>query len=58
MNGYLENNLPDLVVIVPVYNEEKILLELYARLTKAAKQVSENYRISVPAVAVIRRPST
>lgn len=45
MNGYLENNLPDLVVIVPVYNEEKILLELYARLTKAAKQVSENYRI-------------
>ena len=45
MNGYLENNLPDLVVIVPVYNEEKILHELYARLTKAAKQVSENYRI-------------
>lgn len=45
MNGYLENNLPDLVVIVPIFNEEKILHELYERLTKAAKQVSENYRL-------------
>lgn len=35
----------DISVIVPIYNEEKILPELYSRLRATLVQISENYEI-------------
>jgi len=35
----------EISVIIPVYNEEQSLAELYARVQKAVVQVSENYEI-------------
>ncbi|OAB80222.1 glycosyltransferase [Cochleicola gelatinilyticus] len=34
-----------LSVIIPVYNEEEIIPELYARLTSAVKEVTKNYEL-------------
>lgn len=35
----------DISVIVPIYNESKIIPELHKRLTDAVKQVSDNYEL-------------
>lgn len=35
----------DLSVIIPIYNEEQIILELYQRLQKTVSQVSTNYEL-------------
>jgi glycosyltransferase involved in cell wall biosynthesis len=35
----------DISVIVPIYNEEKIIPELYSRLHKTVSQISDNYEI-------------
>lgn len=37
--------LKDLSIIVPIYNEEKIIQELYSRLKEAAQKISENYEL-------------
>lgn len=39
------NNIPDISIIVPVYNEEKTIPELYERLKAAALDISENYEM-------------
>jgi len=38
-------NTPVLSIIVPIYNEEKIISELYQRLTNSAKEITDNYEI-------------
>lgn len=38
-------NTIDLSIIVPIYNEEKNIGELYERLKKAANQISENHEL-------------
>lgn len=35
----------DISVIVPIYNEEQIIHELYNRLQKTVSQISENYEL-------------
>ncbi len=35
----------DISVVIPIYNESKILPELHKRLTDAVKQVSQNYEL-------------
>ena len=35
----------ELSIIIPVFNEEKILQELYTRLTASAQQVTDNYEL-------------
>ncbi len=35
----------ELTIIIPVFNEEKILQELYQRLTDSAQQVTQNYEL-------------
>ncbi len=35
----------DISIVVPIYNEEQIIPELYERLAKAAKKISENYEL-------------
>ena len=37
-----ENNIV-LSIIVPIYNEEKIIQELYQRITYTAKTITDNY---------------
>lgn len=39
------NNLKDLSVIIPVFNEEHNLIELYTRLLNAIKPIADNYEI-------------
>ncbi len=39
-----ENNIV-LSIIVPIYNEEKIIQELYQRITYTAKTITDNYEI-------------
>ncbi len=44
----MEKNKKDIVdisVVVPVYNEEAVLFELYERLTTTLKKISDNYEI-------------
>lgn len=36
---------PDISIVIPIYNEEKILPELHKRLSAAAQQVSDNYEL-------------
>ncbi|MGB1217001.1 MAG: glycosyltransferase family 2 protein [Saprospiraceae bacterium] len=40
-----KENRPVLSVVVPIYNEERTIPELYKRLKSAALQVSENYEL-------------
>lgn len=35
----------DISVIIPIYNEQKIINELYTRLQKTVSQISENYEL-------------
>ncbi len=39
------NHKIDISVVVPIYNEEQIITELYERLQKAASQISDNYEL-------------
>jgi polyisoprenyl-phosphate glycosyltransferase len=40
-----KNKYIDISVIVPIYNEEQIILELYNRIQKTVSQVSKNYEL-------------
>jgi len=42
MENNSENSV-DISVIVPIYNEEQVIKELYSRLHKTVSQISENY---------------
>lgn len=39
------NNDIEISVVVPIYNEEKIIPELYSRLQKSVSQISNNYEL-------------
>jgi polyisoprenyl-phosphate glycosyltransferase len=36
---------PEISIVIPIYNEEKILPELHQRLSAAAQQISDNYEL-------------
>ena len=38
-----ENNNIDISVIIPIFNEERIILELYQRLKENVSHISENF---------------
>lgn len=40
-----KNKNIDISVIVPIYNEEKIISELYSRLQRTVSQISKNYEL-------------
>ena len=41
----MEKDKVDISVIIPVYNEEQVIKELYNRLQKTVSQISENYEL-------------
>ena len=45
MNSRNTDNSVDISVIIPIYNEEEILPELYERLTKTISQLSASYEL-------------
>lgn len=41
----MDTALKDISIVIPIYNEEKIIPELHQRLSAAAAQVSDNYEL-------------
>ena len=45
LNNMATKMINDISIVIPIYNEEKIIPELHRRISEAAAKVSENYEI-------------
>jgi len=45
MNTMIQHNKFDISVVIPIYNEEKIIPELYERLTNTVSQLTNSYEL-------------